>query len=343
VVAVAVEEAAVNDMHQSMASTSTKTNSIIMKTSNHPIAAIIASSLFCVISQAAPDTAVPPAQKQFDTPQQAADSLIQAAASFQVSALKEILGPDSENIVASEDPVMDKERTIAFAEKAKQKQTIEIDPENPNHATLAVGEDAFPMPIPIVKKDGKWSFDTEAGREEILNRRIGANELDAIEICRGYVEAQHEYASEKRDGAIVHQYAQRVISTPGKQDGLAWKNADGTWEGPVGEEIAKALEQGYSEKTKPQPYHGYLFKVLKGQGPAAPLGQLDFVIKGAMIGGFALAAAPAGYQVTGVKTFIVSHTGVVYEKDLGPDTLEAFRKMELFNPDDSWKATDDEW
>jgi Protein of unknown function (DUF2950) len=320
-----------------------KTNSIIMKTSNHPITTLLASGLLCVISQAAPEAAAPSAQKSFDTPQQAADSLIQAAASFQVPALKEILGPESEDIVSSEDPVMDKERAVAFAGKAKEKQTIEIDPENPNQATLSVGEDAFPMPIPIIKKDGKWSFDTAAGREEILNRRIGANELDAITICRGYVESQHEYAATKHDGAMVHQYAQRIISTPGKRDGLAWKNADGTWEGPVGENIAKALEQGYSDKGKPQPYHGYLFKVLKGQGPAAPLGQLDFVIKGSMIGGFALAAAPAEYEVTGVKTFIVSHTGIVYEKDLGPDTLEAFRKMELFNPDESWTATDDEW
>ena len=147
----------------------------------------------------------------------------------------------------------------------------------------------------------------------------------------------------KHDGAIVNQYAQRVISTPGKQDGLAWKNADGTWEGPWARKSPRLWRQGYTEKNKPQPYHGYYFKVLKGQGPAAPLGQLDFVIKGAMIGGFALAAAPAEYQVTGVKTFIVSHTGIVYEKDLGPDTLEAFQKMELFNPDESWKPTEDEW
>lgn len=314
-----------------------------MKTSTHSFPALLASGLFCVISQAAPEAAATSKQKAFDTPQQAIDSLLEAAATFQVPALKEILGAGSEDLVASEDPVMDKERMLDFAARAKEKKSIEIDPKNPDIATLSVGEDEFPIPIPIVKKNGKWSFDTEAGREEILNRRIGANELDAITICRGYVEAQHEYAATKHDGAIVNQYAQRVISTPGKQDGLAWKNADGTWDGPVGEEIAKALEQGYSEKSKPQPYHGYYFKVLKGQGPAAPLGEIDFVIKGAMIGGFALAAAPAEYQVTGVKSFIVSHTGVVYEKDLGPDTLEVFQKMEVFNPDDSWKPTEDEW
>ena len=321
-----------------------KTKSLIMHSSRHHIPAVLIAGVFCLAANAA-NAAAPAgtAPKRFDSPEQAAASLVEAAASFNVSDLKAILGPDSDDIIASEDPVMDKQRTQAFAAMAKKKQSIEIDTADPDHAVLSVGEDAFPLPIPIIKKDGKWSFDTQAGRDEILNRRIGANELDAITICRGYVEAQHEYAADKHDGASVNQYAQRVISTPGKQDGLAWKNADGTWEGPVGEEIAKALEQGYAEKNKPQPYHGYYFKVLKGQGPAAPLGELDFVIKGAMIGGFALAAAPADYQVSGVKTFIVSHTGVVYEKDLGPETLGQFQKMEVFNPDDTWKETEDAW
>jgi hypothetical protein len=139
----------------------------------------------------------------------------------------------------------------------------------------------------------------------------------------------------------VNQYAQRVVSTPGKQDGLAWQNSDGTWGGPVGEKIARAIEQGYSSQS--EPYHGYLFKVLKGQGPAAPLGQMNFVVNGAMIGGFALAAAPAEYRVTGVKTFIVSYEGIVYQKDLGPDTLNMFSGMELYNPDKTWQRTDDNW
>jgi hypothetical protein len=139
----------------------------------------------------------------------------------------------------------------------------------------------------------------------------------------------------------VNQYAQKIISTPGKQDGLAWQNADGTWGGPVGEGVAKAIEQGYSDKTKP--YHGYFFKVLKGQGPAAPMGAMDFMVEKAMIGGFALVAAPAQYRVTGVKTFIVSHNGVVYQKDLGPDTLKTFAAMEVYNPDKGWTPTDDSW
>lgn len=319
-----------------------------MNTSKYFIPTILISGICCLNLQAASpaekEAAPAPApQKAFDTPELAAESLIQAATSFDAPALKEILGPGSDEIIASEDPVMDKERALAFAAKAKEKQAIEVDPKNPNRAILSVGEDAFPLPIPIVKKKDKWSFDTQAGAKEILIRRIGANELDAIAISHGFCEAQQEYAQKTHDDSKVNQYAQRIISTPGKQDGLAWQNAAGVWEGPVGEGVAKALEHGYSKNDKPQPYHGYYFKVLKGQGPAAPLGELDFVVEGAMIGGFALVAAPAQYQVTGVKTFIVSHTGVVYEKDLGKNTLDQFEKLDRFNPDKSWKPTEDQW
>jgi len=279
--------------------------------------------------------------KAFDTAEQAGDALIQAAETFDVPALKEILGPGSDDIVASEDPVQDKNRAMEFVAMAKEKHSIEVDAKNPNSASLLVGKDDWPLPIPIVKKSGKWYFDTKTGREVILLRRIGANELDAIEICRGFVEDQHEYAAEKHDDSIVNQYAQKIISTPGKHDGLAWKNPDGTRGGPMGEEVAEALEQGYSDKAKP--YHGYFFKVLKGQGPNAPMGEMDFMLGGAMIGGFALVAAPAEYKVTGVKTFMVSHAGIVYEKDLGPDTMKTFQSIERFNPDKSWAATDDGW
>src|SRR5437899_8942753 len=289
--------------------------------------AIVISCLLGIPSHAAPPSkpdaapASQPAQKQFDTPKQAADALVQVASNFDVAAAKEILGPDSEDIVSSEDPVQDKNRAAQFAAKAKEKSSTQIDKKDPNRAILLVGNDDFPLPIPIVKRKGKWSFDTKVGREEILNRRIGANELNAIAICRGFVEAQHEYAQEKHDDSKVNQYAQHVLSTPGKHDGLAWKNANGTWEGPVGEEAAKALEEGYKAE-RGQPYHGYYFKVLKGQGPAAPMGEMDFVVGGAMIGGFALAAAPAEYRVTGVQTVIVGPDGVIYEKNLQPATLK---------------------
>ena len=280
-------------------------------------------------------------QERFDTPQQAAQALIQVAANFDLVAAKQILGQDSADIVSSEDPVTDKNEAQTFAAKAKEKLEINLDRKNPNRATISVGNDDLPFPIPLVKQNGKWVFDTKAGRQEISNRRIGANELNAIAICRGFVEAQHDYASEKHDDSKVNQYAQNIISTPGKHDGLAWQNADGTWSGPVGPEVAKALQQGYSAKPDTV-YHGYFFKVLKGQGPAAPMGQMDFVIDGAMIGGFALAAAPAEYRVTGVKTFIVGPDGKVYEKDLGKDTLKRFRAMDRYNPDETWQETTDD-
>jgi hypothetical protein len=283
------------------------------------------------------------AQKSFATPQEAAEALILAAENFDLTALKEILGPDGDDLVSSEDPVQDKNNAIAFAARAREKNEVAIDPKNSKHAILSVGNDDFPLPIPLVKKQSKWSFDTKAGREEVLFRRIGANELDVIQICRGYVEAQHEYAMEKHDNAEVNQYSQRLISTPGKHDGLAWQNPDGTWGGPVGEGAAKALEQGYKDTGRPQPYHGYYFKILKGQGPAAPLGEMDFMVKGAMIGGFALVAAPAEYRITGVKTFLVSYQGMVYQKDLGPDTLKIFKDIEHYNPDKTWHRTDDDW
>jgi hypothetical protein len=316
------------------------------------VCAIVNCAFLTLVSQGAPEqkqkstaATAQPQQKQFNTPKEAADALVQVAANFDPTAAKEILGPDSEDIVASEDPVQDKTRAAEFAAKAKEKTSVEINKKDPNRAILVVGNDDFPLPIPLVKSKGKWSFDTKVGREEILNRRIGANELDAIGICRGFGEAQKDYAAEKHDDSKINEYAQRIISTPGKHDGLAWQNPDGTWGGPVGEGVAKALEQGYSNPAKsgqPQPYHGYYFKVLKGQGPAAPLGQMDYVVKGSMIGGFALAAAPAEYRVTGVMTFMVSHDGVVYEKDLGADTLKIFRSMDRYNPDNTWKVTEDD-
>jgi DUF2950 family protein len=159
-----------------------------------------------------------------------------------------------------------------------------------------------------VKLGNQWTFDARASRQELLYSRIESNELDAIDVCRGYVEAQHEYALQKREGYDINQYAQRIVSTPGKQDGLAWQNSDGSWGGPIGEKVARAIEQGYSVSA--EPYHGYFFKILKSQGLAAPLGEMDFVVKGVMIGGFALVAAPAEYGVTGVKSFIVSPTAL---------------------------------
>jgi hypothetical protein len=295
----------------------------------------------CGQVHAAPATSPAPAVKQraFATPKEAADALVAAADKFEVPALLAILGPDGDDLVETGDPVLDKSQGTEFAKTAKEKLAVVVDPKNAGRATLTVGAEDWPLPIPIVKQADGWRFDTKAGRQEILFRRIGRNELDAIEVCRGYLEAQEEYASEPRGKASVLQYAQHVIGTADKEDGLAWRDADGTWRGPIGEKIARAISEGYPEKV--EPYHGYYFKILKGQGPAAPLGQLDFVVKGLMIGGFALVATPADYAVTGVKTFIVSHDGVVFEKDLGPKSLDAFKAMDRFNPDASWTPVED--
>ncbi len=276
----------------------------------------------------------------FATPQQAADALIAAAGTFDEAALAKIFGPNGKKIVFTGETAQDRERALGFAVEAKEKQTVSVDPKTGARAFIIVGDESWPFPVPIVKINGKWSFDAKAGERELLYRRIGANELDAIQICQGFVEAQDDYAFRRRTLYNVNEYAQRIISSPGKQDGLAWQTADGKWEGPIGEQIAKSIAQGYNPGE--QPYHGYYYKVLKGQGPAAPLGQLDYVIEGVMIGGFALVASPVQYRVTGVKTFMVSYDGVVYERDLGPDTLDIFKKIERFNPDSSWYPTNDQ-
>jgi hypothetical protein len=280
-----------------------------------------------------------PGPQTFASAEDAANALVDAAEKFDVPSLIKIVSPQGEGLILTGEFAQDRERAQEFAAQARINKHVAIDPKSEHRAYLLVGEQDWPFPLPIVKDTGRWFFDIAAGREELVWRRIGSNELDAITICRGFVEAQHEYALRKREGYEVAQYAQRVISSPGKQDGLACQNKDGTWGGPIGEKIAQAIEQGYD--LKGEPYHGYFFKVLKGQGPAAPLGTLDFVVNGVMIGGFALVAAPAEYGESGLKTFMVSHTGVVYEKDFGPAALDAFQNMERFNPDKSWAVVAD--
>ena len=270
----------------------------------------------------------------FESAEKAGDALVDAAEKFDVSSLIRIVGPKGEDLVLTGEYAQDRERAQEFAAQARTKKHVALDPKDQARAYLLVGEEDWPFALPIVKRDGRWSFDAGAGRQELMYRRIGSNELDAIDICEGYVEAQFDFAYRKRQGYEAAQYAQRIISSPGKQDGLAWQNADGTWGGPIGEKIAQSIEQGYDVNAGP--YHGYFFKVLKSQGPAAPLGAMDYVVEGVMIGGFALVAAPAEYGESGLKTFMVSHTGVVYEKDAGPATLAEFQKMDRFNPDKSW-------
>lgn len=300
---------------------------------------LLCTSIVLVAQQPAAKTAMTSAASSasataFDTPQQAADALVDAADKFDVVALSHMFGPGGDSVVFSGEFAQDRKHAADFAAEAREKKSVSVDSKTGNRAFLLVGSEDWPFPVPLVKTGNKWSFDGKAGLQELLYRRIGANELDAIQVCHGYVEAQYEYAMQPREGYDVNQYAQRIVSTPGKQDGLAWQNSDGGWGGPIGEKIAQAIEQGYSSSA--DPYHGYFFKVLKGQGPDAPLGEMNFVVKDVMIGGFALVASPAEYAVTGIKTFIVSQDGVVYEKDFGPKTLDEFTKMDRFNPDKSW-------
>jgi len=302
----------------------------------------MAVMLSCLVAAASfsQGTATAGKQQTFATPQAAADALIAAAAKFDVPALEAIFGPGGRQITNTGEPARDKEIAQKFAEEARKKMEVSVDPKAKNRAFIIIGSENWPFPVPIVKSGKAWAFDSKAGLNEILLRRIGRNELDAIQIAHGFVEAQHEYAQTKHTDRPAGLYAQKIISTPGTQDGLAWRNADGTWSGPIGENVARAIERGYTSKA--EPYHGYFFKVLKGQGPAAPLGQMDYVVNGAMIGGFALVAFPAQYRVTGVKTFMVSNDGVVYEKDLGANTKTLAGKIDRFNPDKSWSPVAEE-
>ena len=276
------------------------------------------------------------AQQSFASAEAAVDALIKAVRDGDKDAILTVLGQKASDIVSSGDSVADATTRKEFiaAYDAKHQITTEGD----NKAIMVIGQQDFPFPIPLVRVDGKWKFDTVAGREEILFRRIGRNELDVIQSCLAYVDAQDEYADVDRTGAGKGVYAQRIISSPGKKDGLYWPDATGKDASPLGEFVAMATTEGYRVGGGRTPFHGYYFKILTQQGPAAPGGELDYVVHGKMIGGFALVAYPAEYRNSGVMTFIVNHKGVIYQKDLGPRTAQLAEKMTTFNPDDTWKV-----
>jgi hypothetical protein len=277
-------------------------------------------------------------QKTFATPQEAAQALVDAAAANDAAALLRIFGPGGKDIVDSGDAAEDKASRQQFAALARQKMQVETD-EHHDRATIVVGPDDWPMPVPIVLDKGKWRFDPAVGRVEVLARRVGRNELTAIEVCRAYVEAQMEYASRDRTASGVLQYAPKILSAPGKKDGLYW---EGEPDNLVPKAFADASAAMLAGK-KATPYHGYYFRILKAQGPDAEGGAMDYVVNGKMIGGFALVAYPAEYRNSGVMTFIVNHDGVVFQKDLGAQTDQAAERMTSFNPDQSWtKVTDTE-
>ncbi|MEI8194577.1 MAG: DUF2950 domain-containing protein [Phycisphaerae bacterium] len=274
----------------------------------------------------------------FATDDEAAKALITAVKARDKESLRTILGPATKELVSG-DAIEDANDFDTFVKHANEQTRLEK--KTDSLAILHIGVQDWPFAIPLVKvsgPDGKWFFDTEAGKQEILARRIGANELEAINVCRGYVLAQREYASQDRDGSTVLQYAQRFVSKPGQKDGLYWETAAGEQPSPLGPLVAQATEEGYFPKKAPgpQPFHGYYFHILKKQGSDAPGGKYDYVINGHMIAGFALVAWPAQYGNSGVMTLIVNHQGKVYQKDLGPKTAETAKALSRYNPDGMW-------
>jgi hypothetical protein len=247
------------------------------------------------------------------------------------------LGRDGADIVSSGDPVADASARNRVIEGYDAKHQVVM--EGTDKAVLIIGREDWPFPIPLVRKDSTWRFDTAAGREEILFRRIGRNELSAIQACLAYVDAQQAYAEVGVAGNGV--YAQRIVSRPGKKDGLYWPAQSGADESPLGELAANAAAEGYRVGEQRAPYHGYYYKVLTRQGRNASGGTLDYIVRGRMIGGFALVAYPAEYGNSGVMTFIVNHQGDVYEKDLGPNTARVAASMTAFNPDNTWRRVSD--
>jgi hypothetical protein len=291
----------------------------------------IAAGLLGLAAQPAPARIIQ--QPSFTSPESAVAALVAAARANRTSELVRLLGPDGKKLVTSGDPIADQIGRAKFA-VAYQKHH-EIKRTGDATATLIVGDEQWPLPIPVVRDGlGRWHFNTKAGAEEVLARRIGRNELGAIEVCRAYADAQREYASTDRDGDGLLAYAQRFTSSKGRHDGLYWPVKPGEPESPVGALVASAHAEGY----KRQPYHGYYYKILKGQGKDAPGGAYSYMAKGRMIGGFALVAFPAEYGNSGIMTFLISHEGVVYQKNLGPKTASIARAMTAFNPDPSWKT-----
>lgn len=280
------------------------------------------------------------AQTVFTSPEDAAKALAAAAKANDTVGLSAILGPEGKDLISSGDEVADRQGLERFVKLYEEKN--QLVKERDRKAVLEVGSDAWPLPIPIVKVSRGWIFDTKQGKEEILTRRIGKNELSTIQVCLAYVDAQREYAAEDWDGDGLLEYAQDFASRPGRKNGLYWEAKEGEKPSPLGPFAAKAKAEGYTKKSdgSPSPYHGYLFKILKAQGKNARGGAVNYVIKDKMIGGFGLIAYPAQYGVSGIMSFMVNHDGVVYEKNLGKNTQSIAQGTERFDPDKTWKKVE---
>ncbi len=278
------------------------------------------------------------AQQSFKSPEDAMTALVSATKDNWPKGVVAVLGSDGADIVSSGDKVADEEMRQKFL--AAYDARHEVKKEGDDKAVMIIGAEDFPFPIPLARKGAAWQFDTAAGRLEILYRRIGRNELAAIQACLAYVDAQNEYADKNRAGAGGASYAQRIVSRSGKKDGLYWPTAPGEEASPLGELVAKTTTEGYAIGGDRAPFHGYYYKILTRQGPMAAGGEVDYVVRGKMIGGFALVAYPAEYGNSGVMTFAVNYAGTVFQKDLGERTAKLAERMTSFNPDQTWKKVD---
>ena len=276
------------------------------------------------------------AQQPFDSPEAAAQALIEAAEKHDSARLATIMGPEAQGILTSGDAAQDRAEQAEFARLARARQRLEISPMNPNRAILAIGDEDWPFPVPIRRAHGKWSFDSSEAPAEMRARRIGADELDAIEICHGYVEAQKKYAAEDRERDGMLQYASHLRSSPGHHDGLYWDGENAPLI-PFG--LAHAEWNGL-QRGEAQPYHGYYFRILEGQGTHAPGGSHPYAVDNKLIGGFALVAWPARYGVTGIHTFVVNQNDVVYQKDVAPTSGKPPAPITRFDPDASWETVE---
>lgn len=298
------------------------------------LAAVLLAAL-CAASAQAEDP------RTFNTPEEAVTALISALETNDLKALEALLGSGNEELLSSGDDVSDANTRAEFIKQYKVKHSLE--PEGDDSMTLVVGEQEWPLPIPIVKKGNKWYMDGAAGADEIVYRRIGHNELGAIAVCRGFIDAQMEYASVGHDGNEAGLFAAKLRSDPGQQNGLYWPTAEGEPQSPAGEAVARAAAEGYKAVTgKRKPYHGYYYRALFAQGPDAKGGSREYFVDGLLTQGVALLAWPADYGASGIMSFIVNQDGVVYQKDLGEDTAAAAEAIEVFNPDSSWSVVDSE-
>jgi hypothetical protein len=280
-------------------------------------------------------------QRSFKSPEEAVNALVGAVKGNDTKELLAILGPEGKELIFSGDQVADRAGRDRFVKAYEEMNKLVS--ENDKRVILHVGNEEWPFPLPVVKKGENWFFDTKAGKEEILNRRIGRNELNAIQVCQAYVDAQREYIMEDRDENKLLEYAHKFMSDKGQKNGLYWEAKEGEEQSPLGPLIAKAAGEGYTGKRpvgRRDPYHGYYYRILKSQGKNAPGGEYDYVVNGKMIGGFALVAYPDQYGKSGIMTFIVNQEGVVYQKDLGKETEKIATAMKKFDPDKTWKKVE---